>query len=94
MVKVVLHKKKAKLRETPFESINHSSVWEEQTKTLSFKEMVDSEYFVEHWNGQMDYREAMQLDKEVHFVVYLEGPNGIFPDEFIKKEGWEPYKRK
>jgi len=93
MIKVIVHKNTARIRKSAFESLNnHTTVWEEMNKTLGFHNQEDADYFINTWNGcQIDYREAMNKDKEVPYAVYIEGANGIFKDDYVKEIGWEPY---
>ena len=89
---VVIPGGKAKIRESVFESLNHSTVWELQTKTLGFYDHKDAEYFVEHWKGQHDYKEALPK-KDMEFVVYFENFHGkIAEDVIFKSKDWKPYR--
>ena len=81
----------AKIRESAFESTNHSTVWELQRKTLGFYDHKDAEYFVKYWKGQHDYKEALPK-KDMEFVVYFENFHGkIAEDVIFKSKDWEPY---
>jgi hypothetical protein len=93
---VVLPNGTAKIRESAFESISHSQVWEYQVKTLGFYSEEDANYFVKHWEGRgvmHDYKEACPK-KEMEFVVYFTNfKNEIAEDVIFKPENWKPYKR-
>ena len=92
MIKVIVHKNTARIRRSAFESLNnHTSVWEEMNKTLGFYNSEDAEYFVNAWDGKHDYREAMDVNKEVPYAVFIEGANGTFQDDYVKEVGWKPY---
>ena len=60
--------------------LNHSI-----TAKLSFEDSEDAEYFIEHFNGQDNYQEAMPKEKEVKWSIYLQGVNGEFEDKMIKR---------
>ena len=55
------------------------------TAKLSFEESEDAEYFIEHFNGQDNYHDAMADDKEVKWSIYLQGRNGEFEDKMVKR---------
>lgn len=55
------------------------------TAKLSFEESEDAEYFIEHFNGQDNYHDAMADDKEVKWSIYLQGKNGEFEDKMVKR---------
>ena len=58
---------------------------------LSFEDNKDAEYFIKNYNGQDDYKSAMQTDKDVKFSVYHQLPNGKeHKDDMIKRKGWKP----
>lgn len=93
---VILTNGQAKIRESAFESINHSQVWENQVKTLGFYSEQDANYFVENWNSNAnemnDYKEACPTE-QMKFVVYTEFNGKIIEDVIFKPENWKPYKR-
>ena len=93
---VVLTDGTAKFRESAFESINHSKVWENQVKTLGFYSEQDAQHFVDNWKGRgemHDYKEALPT-KRMEFVVYFENfKGGISEDIIHKEENWKPYVR-
>ena len=62
------------------------------TAKLSFKEQKHSEYFIKHFNGQANYKEAMPKGERVEFSVYCQGINGEFEDKMVKQVDWEPFK--
>ena len=53
---------------------------------------MHSEYFIKHFNGQANYKEAMPKGERVEFSVYSEGINGEFEDKMVKQVNWEPFK--
>jgi len=81
-------------QKTPFAVWKHLSGFDSYNASakLSFEKPEHSEYFIKHFNGQHDYKEAMPEDEEVLFSVYHEGMNGEFEDKMIKPVGWKPFK--
>jgi hypothetical protein len=83
----------ASIRESVFESINYSRVWENKTKTLGFYSVEEAQYFVENWEkGMMNYNEAMP-NKEMSYVVYAEFNGKIIEDVIFKPKDWKPFIR-
>ena len=79
---------------TPHAVWKHKSGMESFNATgkLSFKEEKHSEYFIKHFNGQANYKEAMPKGERVEFSVYCQGINGEFEDKMVKQVDWEPFK--
>ncbi len=57
---------------------------------LHFVNRKHAEYFIAHFNGQHDYKEAMPQER-VEFSVFLKTPNGEFEDKMVKPENWKPF---
>ena len=60
--------------------LNHSI-----TAKLSFEDPEDAEYFIEHFNGQDSYHDAMPDDKEVRWSIYLTVLDEEFEDKMVKR---------
>ena len=71
---------------------NRTAIWKHQagfqsfnaTAKLSFEDTVDAQYFIDNFNGQHDFRDAMPDGKDVHFTVYLQTGGAEFADKMVK----------
>ena len=74
---LIINREKAVWQQSGYSSI---------TAKLSFEDPEDAEYFIEHFNGQDSYHEAMPDDKEVRWSFYLT----VLDEEFEQKMVSEP----
>jgi hypothetical protein len=57
---------------------------------LRFENIEDANYFIEHYKGQLNYKEALPLEKEVTFEIELKGTKKFFWDKQYKPANWVP----
>lgn len=82
MYVLIIHRKKAMWQHQS--GYINTNLGNPVTAKLSFEDSEDAEYFIEHFNGQDNFHDAMPDDKEVKWSIYIQGRNGEYEDKMIK----------